>query len=168
MTVGSEPSFFMDNRRQRHYKERVMPQDNQDDVYRAVAAALSRKVVHIGGNELQALLGLAERPEPLGMTVDKDITIPINNGTGTWNGSYPTLFVTVSGSVTIILPDNTDQWWINALDGNKTIYQGEAYHNVPVSVNYKTGLKIDLQISVSDKSNPSFSGSLTVHVSGSA
>jgi hypothetical protein len=82
----------MDNRRHSRYARKAMPQDNQDDVYEAMAAALSRKGVHVGGKELQALLGLAERPQPLGITIDKHITIPINNGTGTWNGIVSNVF----------------------------------------------------------------------------
>jgi hypothetical protein len=143
-----------------------MPEWYQDEAFGAVTAALAAKGINIGKGDLIALNQLANAPGLAGISINTTVTIQIINGSGSWSGSYPTCWFTISGTLEIVAPNNSDNWHVEAMDTyeNKPIYDGNVVYGQKVSINYSTGFKIDVTINVTDLSEQ-YNGSLSVQVS---
>jgi hypothetical protein len=137
-------------------------QDTQD-AFSALSDALSKKGVTIAPQELEALHALSDSTEGLGLSIDTTLNIPISDGSGSYSVSYPTAWMTIHATLTIAAPQNADQWQMVARDtyNDKTLWSGIATYNTPISVTYKTGFKINLQVTTHNQSEP-YTGTLSV------
>lgn len=146
-----------------------MPANEAKKIYPRLSEALETKGIAIGADKLEALNGLSNKLDPLGIDVNTTVHVPITNGQGHYNASYPTLWQTIKASLTITSPSGSDVWQISAYDSysSKSLFNGTVTANNPVNINYKTGAKISLQISAQNLSNPGFNGQLDVAVKAS-
>lgn len=98
------------------------------------------------------------------MPMQRTISLPINNGAGSWQGAYPTMWATITGKLTISAPQNADTWHVKATDGAALIFEGNVRAATAVNVNYKTGAGVQAAVAINNVSQPAFSGTLTVDI----
>lgn len=98
----------------------------------------------------------------LGGTIDQDFSMSIKNGTGSYNYSTTSFWVTISGYAMITGPDEGN-WHFVAKDGNNVIFDQQGVtKGQKVSFNYKTGFNLNLTLTAtwSEKKDTTLTGHL--------
>lgn len=96
----------------------------------------------------------------LGGAIDQNFSMPINNGTGTYNYSKTSWGVTIDGYVMITAPEN-GTWHLIARDGDKVVFDREGVtRGQQASFCYRTGFKLNLTVTAiwSEKKDTTLNG----------
>lgn len=96
--------------------------------------------------------------------IDKDISIPIKNGTGTYEYSTKAIPLTITGYGMITVPDE-GSWHIVVKDCNDIIVDKQGItKNQQISFSYKTGFKVNLSVTATWSEIKDTTLSMHIHV----
>ncbi|GGF75991.1 hypothetical protein GCM10007301_39970 [Azorhizobium oxalatiphilum] len=137
-----------------------------EDALTSLSSALSKKGIALDKDHLLAVSALAENPEDLGLEIERTITIDVRNGRGRFEGTYPSLFASVMGTLIIEKPETPDIWHIHAKDhhNDRVIYDGRTSFKEEVNFAYRCGILIKVDVAAANISNPHFSGPLQAKI----
>lgn len=130
-----------------------------------LSEALAKHGVDLSQAQIDNLTALSNKLQPLGVGINTDITVQIAGGKGQASYSATTFWQTITGTLSIASPTSSDVWNVVAYDAysGNTIFNGTVTYGQQVPVNYKTGFKIDLNVTVQNLTNPAFTGALVIH-----
>ena len=115
-----------------------------------------------GINEVQIKKLEQLSKDGLGGSIDQNFSMPIVNGSGSYNYSTTRFWVTISGYATITGPDEGN-WHFVAKDGNNIIFDRQGVtKGQQIPFKYKTGFTLNLTLTAtwSEKKDTNLTGYL--------